>query len=356
MLRRAWVLLLPVPMAAQIAPRILRECAPAERCVVRVEKARSLGSADDSFDGQPIYVAEFGAGGWVVGERLNGVPLAPLRRFDASGRRTGDLGRVGQGPGEMRMPWFISAARGGSLRVWDGRSRQIEFDATGKSVLTTTARNGLMGGHSWAWVTEDEFVAVDFSPQKTGSATIHRRSWSDRLSARVELPQLLGEHRGGRLLGEVMSLGEGAFWAAEYRIFDGRGFAVARADTLGRMSVWLQYSPSWWAMAPAPAPDGTFQQVQARSTLVAALREVAPGRLVVLLAHPREPGATVKTDPELWMRTDTRVLVIDTKAGAVVGSTTIRGYPIAVTRGGLVAVSVPLEDGTAYVDLHRLRF
>jgi len=345
-----------LPVSAQAVAKPLRDCKPDARCSISSLKVLSLGSGEDSFDGQPIHVAELGAQGWVVGERLRGMPLAPLRRFDASGRRTGDLGRVGQGPGEMQMPWFISAARGGSLRVWDGRSRQLDFDSTGKSVLTKTARNGLMGGHSWAWVTDDEFVAVDMSPVKTGSAPIHRRAWSDRLSSRVELPQLLGEQRGTRLLGEVTSLEEGAFWTAEYAIFDGRGFAVARSDTLGRIAVWLQYSPSWWAMAPAPAPDGTFQQVQARSTLVAALREVAPGRLVVLLAHPREPGATVKTDPELWMRTDTRVLVIDTKAGAVVGSTTIRGYPIAVTRGGLVAVSVPLEDGTAYVDLHRLRF
>jgi hypothetical protein len=173
------------------------EAEPAERCVVRVEKVRSLGSADDSFDGQPIHVAELGAQGWVVGERLRGMPLAPLRRFDASGRRTGDLGRVGQGPGEMQMPWFISAARGGSLRVWDGRSRQLDFDSTGKSVLTKTARNGLMGGHSWAWVNDDEFVAVDMSPVKTGSAPIHRRAWSDRLSSRVELPQLLGARGAG---------------------------------------------------------------------------------------------------------------------------------------------------------------
>lgn len=344
-----------VVASAQTKPTRMRECSREPSCELQLQRVVRLGSDVDSFDGMPSIVVDAGASGWVVRELLNGVPLAPLRRFDRSGKRLGDLGGVGRGPGELTTPWLVNATATGEIRVWDGRSRQLEFSSTGRPMITRTARNGLMGAHSWAWVTADEFVAIDLSPTFGGSPAIRRRSWDDRLNENLNVPSLWAGGPGYRILGETVTRSDGAFWVAEYQASGGRGFAIARSDTSGNVRAWLTYEPSWWAFAPSPPNDGKFKQVQARSSRVEALREVTSGVVLVLIGHPLEGGALIGPDLEMWTRYETRVLSIDTRTGSIVGQTRIRGFPISVSSSSDVAIAVPLDDGTAVVDIFRIR-
>jgi len=333
----------------------MRECSRELSCELQLQRVSRLGSDADSFDGMPSIVVDAGASGWVVRELLNGVPLAPLRRFDRRGKRLGDLGGVGRGPGELTTPWLVNATATGEIRVWDGRSRQLEFSSTGRPMITRTARNGLMGAHSWAWVTADEFVAIDLSPTFGGSPAIRRRSWDDRLNANLSVPGLWAGGPGYRILGETVSRSDGAFWLAEYQAAGGRGFAIARSDTLSRVRGWLTHEPEWWAYAPPPPNDGKLKQVQARSSRVEALREVTPDRVIVLVAHPLEGGALIGPDLEMWTRYETRVLLIDTRTGSIVGQARTRGFPVSVAASSDIAIAVPLDDGTAVVDIFRIR-
>ncbi len=99
-----------VVASAQTKPARMRECSRELSCELQLQRVLRLGSDVDSFDGMPSMVVDAGATGWVVRELLNGVPLAPLRRFDRSGKRLGDLGGVGRGPGELTTPWLVVGA------------------------------------------------------------------------------------------------------------------------------------------------------------------------------------------------------------------------------------------------------
>ena len=62
-----------------------------------------------------------------------------LRAYDRSGRMRADFGRSGQGPGELRNPWILSAATSaGEVVAWDlATRRRSVFDATGTFVSST---------------------------------------------------------------------------------------------------------------------------------------------------------------------------------------------------------------------------
>ena len=62
-----------------------------------------------------------------------------LRAYDRSGRMLADFGNSGQGPGELRNPWILSAATSaGEVVAWDlATRRRSVFDATGNFVIST---------------------------------------------------------------------------------------------------------------------------------------------------------------------------------------------------------------------------
>ena len=62
-----------------------------------------------------------------------------LRAYDRSGRMLADFGSSGQGPGELRNPWILSAATSaGEVVAWDlATRRRSVFDATGNFVSST---------------------------------------------------------------------------------------------------------------------------------------------------------------------------------------------------------------------------
>ena len=62
-----------------------------------------------------------------------------LRAYDRSGRMLADFGSSGQGPGELRNPWILSAATSaGEVVAWDlATRRRSVFDATGNFVIST---------------------------------------------------------------------------------------------------------------------------------------------------------------------------------------------------------------------------
>ena len=77
------------------------------------------------------------------GEVIWALTEAPpfLRAYDRSGRMLADLGTSGEGPGELRNPWTLSAATpAGSVIVWDhgSRSRSV-FDAVGNFATSIPA-------------------------------------------------------------------------------------------------------------------------------------------------------------------------------------------------------------------------
>lgn len=71
-----------------------------------------------------------------------------LRAYDRSGRMLADFGKSGDGPGELRNPWILSAATsGGEVIAWDlGTRRRSQFDAGGSfmtSMPTTITRESI---------------------------------------------------------------------------------------------------------------------------------------------------------------------------------------------------------------------
>ena len=77
------------------------------------------------------------------GEVIWALTQAPpfLRAYDRKGRMLADFGTSGEGPGELRNAWTLSAATpAGSVIVWDhgSRSRSV-FDAAGNFATSTPA-------------------------------------------------------------------------------------------------------------------------------------------------------------------------------------------------------------------------
>ena len=62
-----------------------------------------------------------------------------LRAYDHSGRMLADFGKSGDGPGELRNPWILSAATSpGGVVAWDLATRRRSlFDAAGNFVTST---------------------------------------------------------------------------------------------------------------------------------------------------------------------------------------------------------------------------
>ena len=62
-----------------------------------------------------------------------------LRAYDRSGRMLADFGKSGDGPGELRNPWVLSATTsGGEVIAWDlGTRRHSRFDVGGNFLTST---------------------------------------------------------------------------------------------------------------------------------------------------------------------------------------------------------------------------
>ena len=62
-----------------------------------------------------------------------------LRAYDRSGRMLADFGRSGDGPGELRNPWILSAATSaGEVIAWDLATRRRSLFDVGGNFLTST--------------------------------------------------------------------------------------------------------------------------------------------------------------------------------------------------------------------------
>ncbi len=113
-------------------------CRPklADRSTVEVEIAPSALTTFQ--EGDELWgVRDIVESGDVIWALTGAAPF--LRAYDRSGRVLADIGRSGEGPGELLNPWILSAAgSSGGVVAWDLATRRRSlFDAQGNFVTST---------------------------------------------------------------------------------------------------------------------------------------------------------------------------------------------------------------------------
>jgi len=113
-------------------------CAPEPPHTSTVE-VRIAPSALTIFqEGEPLWdVRDITESGEVIWALTAAAPF--LRAYDRSGNMLADFGRSGDGPGELRNPWILSAAAsGGGVIAWDLATRRRSLFDVGGNFVTST--------------------------------------------------------------------------------------------------------------------------------------------------------------------------------------------------------------------------
>lgn len=128
----------PILPRLMLATLAIGACAPKPPDTSTVEVEIAPSALTTFQEGEQVWgvrdIIESGEVIWVL------TAAAPfLRAYDRSGRMLADFGRSGQGPGELRNPWILSAATSaGGVVAWDlATRRRSVFDATGNFVSST---------------------------------------------------------------------------------------------------------------------------------------------------------------------------------------------------------------------------
>ena len=113
-------------------------CAPESPDTSTVEVEIAPSALTIFQEGEELWgvrdIIESGEAIWVL---TSAAPF--LRAYDRSGRILADFGKSGDGPGELRNPWILSAATpGGAVIAWDlGTRRRSLFDVGGNFLTST---------------------------------------------------------------------------------------------------------------------------------------------------------------------------------------------------------------------------
>ena len=113
-------------------------CAPTLPDTATVEVEIDPSALTTFHEGEELWgVRDIIESGDVIWVLTGAAPF--LRAYDRSGRMLADFGNSGQGPGELRNPWILSAATSaGEVVAWDlATRRRSVFDATGNFVIST---------------------------------------------------------------------------------------------------------------------------------------------------------------------------------------------------------------------------
>ncbi len=355
----------PVPSLGQQRqplPEITKTCA---RCVVALEHIRTLGSSGPSMvEGRPTVGFRTPSGDIV----LYRIGSPRVQVFDSLGRSRGLLARVGPGPGELQRPHWISYDRDDTVRAYE-RKRVVVFGPGLEYVRDVTLKTPLGAG------------VVDFVrfgngmtahiPNGAAPGSMRRLNIRRSNGDTVTTPVLPDTHGFINTYQLAAAHGRAAgFWFARGSM-DSAGYQVGWMDSAGRRTPSFRRVPSWWHHTPKPEPFVVWRRPRGGGRLVASrdssdllprpatmLRDIRvrqDGRLLVLVAHPRDPWKDMTLRNVAWAgATSTVVEVIDPTTNSLVGSARARGNPVGFLSDDVLATYREDEDGEFHVELWRI--
>jgi hypothetical protein len=336
---------------------VIPDAVSCSRCVVGVNEVVRLGDTDGPgfLPGFP-FSANVDAQGryWLTFE--SEVPMV----FNAEGRFSARLGRIGQGPEEFRGPYYTLPV-GDSVLVLDIGSRSVVVSPDLKVSRSIQLPGYMSVGVSIHWPDTVLFTGLG-DPRRPVGARLHLFSLlgarATLLRSLDTLPSAIQRQNPSLLSRRIAYRDDANIWAAnayQYRVVE-----IKRTGDPIRT---LERRPAWFS-APTMRPNGGPNRAPEPS--IQTLSIDSAGRLWVYLhqaastwkeAWPALPQGTsevairaIKFD-KLFR---TVIEVIDPAAERVVVRAELEGVTIAALPDQRVALYRVLPDGTPFVSIVKL--
>jgi hypothetical protein len=302
--------------AQRPAENVRTECA---KCAIQVRQLYKTRDPNGSLS-DPAYSLFEVAGELVVGAR------APLQRFpvvfDSTGQYLRDIGRPGQGPGEIDVPVWTALLAGDTIRVFTP-GRVSDFTTAGTFVRATAQLGGAVFVNALRLFPSGTQVIVPAGPGRPAGRDMYPlvvRGPDGSVLRRLELLDTGGELLL-RVLGRARDHEAEKFWVAQSGPFNRRGYSLMLVSTDGKVHRSLVHEPSWWLSLPS-GPRGSLTGPISR---VADVRERSDGTLLVIVSQAKPGWRSIPTTPKGGMETryEARLLAIDLRTTSVVGMATI---------------------------------
>ncbi|HEX6051172.1 MAG TPA: 6-bladed beta-propeller [Gemmatimonadaceae bacterium] len=337
------------------AARTVPDGVSCEACSIAVRPLVRLGAADGdgSLSGIPTAVRADGGGRyWVLEWRRR--PML----FDATGRFTRNVGRMGQGPGEFVTPFDVIQLPGDSLLVIDAAAhRATVFSADLRARRFVSLRTQLFSTMVVRWPDE---VAANARPGRTAGSVLHFISFagSDAATVKTFGPESEASRVGAMPSHRLAATGTARIWASEvheYRLVEWTA-GGERGATLERDPDWFRGRVSGGLGTPTSPPPPAIQAIHADGdgrlwvfVAVAAptWREAWPGS-----ASAR--GEVRAQDMAFEKLYRTTIELIDPVAARVVARRTIDQWVIAALPGHRIAAYTVDRDGIPRVEISRI--
>jgi hypothetical protein len=252
---------------------------------------------------------------------------------------------------------WIDAGRDDTIRVVATRRVSL-YDATSLRFISTYALSSRLAHGDEVAVVSSGTLATASGPSRTfDAAPISLRSRDGNVTRSIAVPKPVAPDSS--YMRHIAASGSGqpsGIWLAEHYGVD--GYRLTRLDTLGRSTASLHRRPAAWvrsvsfevAFALIVAHSDTIARV---ATEVRALHETRTGLVMVVIAEPDSTWHAVKKSD--WRsHCYSLIEILNPKTGRLVGTTSVRGYPLHfLDDDGLVTYREDV-NGLPYVDFWRL--
>lgn len=351
--------LVAAPLSAQDAV-VVPDAAWCDRCDLDLRRVAVLGTADGpgALDNEPSSVRRDGQGRYFVTQF---VVFHEVTVFDDRGAHVRTLGREGAGPGEFRG---ISMAdvHADSLFVFDNGNVRLSVFGPDLSHARTVRLHGAMT-HQGVVLPHGDVVLNATVPTAEGIGfPLH--------VLRDDAPPVsFGSMTGGALpspspaplMRALAPARDGGVWAAPRMRYE-----IDRWSTAGELTARLVRQALWFS----PYSERRVGGSEPPAPFLRAVREIAPGRLMVLIGVPK-PDFTRRLGPPVRISErgnpihdfsrkqelfDTIVEVIDTVNGRLLLSKRVAAHLLGFTDDEHIYGYRLDDDDIPRIDILRIRF
>jgi hypothetical protein len=341
-----------VQAAATRAPRSIPDCAA--DCMLSATRVARIGGEDDTLvTGSPWQVAGDARGRLFVTFTRNAMPAPPTLVLDSSGRLLRALARRGRGPGESDRPEVLHIGPGDTIRLYEP-GREIVFDGELRHIRTSAQARSVQIPRQVVRFHDDTFLMIGSELYGEDGLPQRLRRHDTKGTTLGELREVspLGAFGPMRRIAHALEPARERLWIAQFAWDRGRGYDLLLLDRAPRLDLHLRRVPREWITAPQVINEMTG------TSRVEAIREVAPGIVAVMIAHPKPNWRSIPIHPKRftgwWNRYDTRVEFIDTRSLRVLGTASITGYPRAALPGDRFVTYQEDADGLPILDVWRV--
>lgn len=337
------------------AVRTVPEGVSCQACAITVRSLVRLGAADGdgSLSGIPTAVRADGRGRyWVLEWRR------PPMLFDATGKFTRNVGRIGQGPGEFLAPFDAIQLPGDSLLIIDAAARRATvFSADLLARRFVSLRAQLFSTTVVRWPHE---VAANARPGRTAGSVLQFVSFagSDAATAKTFGPEREPSRVGAMPSHRLAVTGTARIWAA-----DVHEYRLVEWTASGERGATLKRDPGWFS---GRVPGGLGTPTSPPPPAIQAVHADDDGRLWVFVAvaaprwHEAWPG-NVRARREVRAQDmafeklySTTIELIDPVEARVLARRTIDQWVIAALPGRRIATYVVDRDGIPRVEISQI--